>query len=128
MQLAYDLVAGGLVHVQIGDYHQAETFVGRPGRVGDLLIGDRGDGIRRNLLALSGMQAAALLRFSPNHCHLEQADGTPLVVHQWLSARLSPYDAAKANVWMKRSNRARGISLQSALAGDKEERVACHQC
>ncbi len=34
-------------------------------------------------------------------------------------ARLYPYYAAKASVWMKRSKRARGISIISALAGDK---------
>lgn len=84
VQFAYDLVAGGLIQVQIGDRYQAETLVGLPGRAGDLFIGDRGYGVRSNLLALSGMQAAALLRFSPQHCRLEQADGTPLVVHQWL--------------------------------------------
>jgi hypothetical protein len=75
VQLAYDLVEGRLIHVQVGDHHQAETLVGLPGRAGDLFVGDRGYGIRRNLLALDGMQAAALLRFSPNHCRLEQADG-----------------------------------------------------
>lgn len=74
VQLAYDLVAGHLVHVQVGDHHQAETLVGLPGRAGDLFVGDRGYGVRRNLLPLDG----ALLRFSPNHCRLEQADGTPL--------------------------------------------------
>lgn len=84
VQLAYDLVEGCLVHVQIGDHQQAETMVGLPGRAGDLFVGDRGYGIRRNILALDEMQAAALVRFSPNHCRLEQADGTPLAVHQWL--------------------------------------------
>jgi hypothetical protein len=28
MQLAYDLGAGRLAHIQIGDCHQAETLVG----------------------------------------------------------------------------------------------------
>jgi hypothetical protein len=87
VQLAYDLVQGRLVHVQIGDRHQAETLVGLPGRAGDLFVGDRGYGIRTNLFALEGMQAAALLRFSPNHCRLQQADGTPLAVSQWLQAQ-----------------------------------------
>jgi hypothetical protein len=43
VQLVYDLVEGGLVHVQVGDRHQAETMVGLPGRAGDLFVGDRGD-------------------------------------------------------------------------------------
>ena len=43
VQLAYDLVEGRLVHVQVGDRHQAETMVGLPGRAGDLFVGDRGD-------------------------------------------------------------------------------------
>ena len=34
-------------------------------------------------------------------------------------ARLYPYQAAKASVWMKRSKRARGISTISGLAGDR---------
>jgi hypothetical protein len=34
-------------------------------------------------------------------------------------ARLSPYQAAKASVWMKRSKRARGISTISVVSGDR---------
>jgi len=78
VQLAYDLGEGRLVHVQVGDRHQAETLVGLPGRAGDLFVGDRGYGVRSNVIAVDEMQAAALLRFSPSHCRLEQADGTLL--------------------------------------------------
>ena len=84
VQLAYDLVGSRLVHVQIGDRQQAETLVGLPGRPGDLFVGDRGYGKRDNVIALDGMQAAAVLRFSPNHCRVEQADGTLLQVSRWL--------------------------------------------
>src|SRR5215472_13669357 len=87
VQLAYDLVEGCLVHVQIGDHHQAETMVGLPGRAGDLFVGDRGYGSRRNILALDEMRAAALVRCSRNHCRLEQADGTPRAVKQWLQVQ-----------------------------------------
>jgi hypothetical protein len=84
VQLAYDLVEGRLVDVQVGDRQQAETLVGLPGRGGDLFVGDRGYGVRRNVVALDEMQAAALLRFSPNHCRLEQADGSLFEVVHWL--------------------------------------------
>ena len=47
-------------------------------------MGDRGYGKRDNVIALAGMQAAALLRFSPNHCRLEQADGSLFEVSRWL--------------------------------------------
>ena len=75
---------GRLVDVQVGDRQQAETLVGLPGRGGDLFVGDRGYGVRRNVIALAEMQAAALLRFSPNHCRLEQADGSLFEVVHWL--------------------------------------------
>lgn len=84
VQLAYDLVEGGLVHVQVGDRHQAETMLGLPGRAGDLFVGDRGYGVRRNVIAVDEMQAATLVRFSPNHCRVEQADGNLFEVGHWL--------------------------------------------
>ncbi|HEX4713603.1 MAG TPA: hypothetical protein VH164_01615, partial [Ktedonobacteraceae bacterium] len=87
VQLAYDLVAGRLVHVQIGDRRQAETLVGLPGQLGDLFVGDRHYGKRDNLVAVDALQAATLLRFSPQHCRLEQADGTPFAVIPWLQAK-----------------------------------------
>jgi hypothetical protein len=83
-QLAYDLVEGRLVDVQIGDRKFAETLVGLPGRPGDLFVGDRGYGKRDTVIALAGMQAAGLLRFSPNHCRLEQADASLFEVSRWL--------------------------------------------
>ena len=84
VQLAYDRVEGRLVDVQIGDRKFAETLVGLPGRPGDLFVGDRGYGKRDTVIALARMQAAAFLRFSPNHCRLEQADGSLLEVSRWL--------------------------------------------
>src|SRR5437899_10493880 len=42
VQLASDLVEGRLVHVQVGDRHEAETRVGLPGRAGARFVGDRG--------------------------------------------------------------------------------------
>ncbi len=84
VQLAYDLVEGGLVHVQVGDRHQAETMVGLPGRAGDLFVGDRGYGVRRNVIAVEEMQAVTLVRFSPNHCRVEQADSSLFEVSAWL--------------------------------------------
>ncbi len=87
VQLAYDLVEGRLVHVQVGDRHQAETMVGLPGRAGDLFVGDRGYGVRRNVIAVDEMQAATLVRFSPNHCRVERADGTLFEVSDWLEGQ-----------------------------------------
>jgi len=84
VQLAYDLVEGRLVHVRVGDRHQAETMVELPGRAGDLFVGDRGYGVRRNVIAIDEMRAASLVRFSPNHCRLEQADGSLFEVGHWL--------------------------------------------
>ena len=84
VQLASDLVEGRLVDVLIGDRKFAETLIGLPGRPGDLFVGDRGYGKRDNVMALAGMQAAALLRFSPNHCRREQADGSLFEVSRWL--------------------------------------------
>jgi Transposase DDE domain len=84
VQFAYDLVEGRLVHVQVGDRHQAETMVGLPARAGDLFVGDRGYGVRRNVIAVDEMQAASLVRFSPNHCRVEQADGSLFEVGHWL--------------------------------------------
>jgi Transposase DDE domain len=87
MQLAYHLVAGRLVQVQIGDRKQAETLVGLPEQPGDLFVGDRNYGKRDNLVAMDALQAATLLRFSPQHCRLEQADGTTFAVIPWLQSQ-----------------------------------------
>ena len=87
VQLAYDLVAGRLIQVQIGDRKQAETLVGLPGGSGDLFVGDRNYGTRPNLVAMDALQAATLCRFSPQHCLLEQADGTSLAVVPWLQSQ-----------------------------------------
>lgn len=84
VQLAYDLVEGRLVDVRIGDKRQAETLVGLPGRSGDLFLADRGYGRRRNVVAIDELQAASLLRFSPNHCQLQQQDGSDLAIDAWL--------------------------------------------
>src|SRR6266699_3213071 len=64
VQLADDLVEGRLVDVQVGDHHQAETMDGLPGRAGDLFVGDRGYGVRRNVIAVDEMQAASEARAS----------------------------------------------------------------
>jgi len=87
VQLAYDLVESRLVDVQIGDRQQAETLVGLPGRCGDLFVGDRNYGKRNNVVAMDALQAATLLRFSPKHCRVEQADGTTFLVSPWLQAQ-----------------------------------------
>jgi hypothetical protein len=87
VQLAYDLVAGRFVQVQIGDRTFAETLVGLPGQPGDLFVADRNYGKRDNLVAVDGLQAATLLRLSPQHCRLEQADGTTFAVVPWLQAQ-----------------------------------------
>ena len=84
VQLAYDLVEGRLVDVRIGDKRQAETLVGLPGRPGDLFLADRGYGRRSNIVAIEGLQATSLLRFSPNQCRLEHKDGSDLAVDPWL--------------------------------------------
>src|SRR6266700_791332 len=60
---------------------------GLPGRAGDLFVGDRGYGVRHNVIAVDEMQAASLLRFSPNHCRVEQADGSLFEVAQWLEGQ-----------------------------------------
>jgi hypothetical protein len=39
--------------------------------------------VRRNIIALDEMRAAALWRFSPNHCRLEQATGSLFEVVHW---------------------------------------------
>jgi hypothetical protein len=39
---------------------------------------------RNNVIALDEMQAAALLRFSPSQCRIEQADGSNFAVSSWL--------------------------------------------
>lgn len=87
VQLAYDLVGGRLVQVQIGDRRFAETLVGLPGQPGDLFLGDRNYGKRDNLVAMDALQAATLMRFSPQQCRLEQADGTTFAVIPWLQAQ-----------------------------------------
>jgi hypothetical protein len=87
VQLAYDLVAGRLVQVQIGDRRFAETLVGLPGQPGDLFVGDRNYGKRDNLIAMDGLRAASLVRFSPQQCRLERADGTTFGVLPWLQAQ-----------------------------------------
>jgi hypothetical protein len=84
VQLAYDLVAGRLVDVRIGDKRQAETLVGLPGQPGDLFLADRGYGRRSNVVAIDGLQAASLLRFSPTQCRLEQEDGSDVAIDPWL--------------------------------------------
>jgi Transposase DDE domain len=87
VQLAYDLVAGRLVQVQIGDRRFAETLVGLPGQPGDVFLGDRNYGKRDNLVAMDALQATTLTRFSPQHCRLEHADGTTFAVIPWLQAQ-----------------------------------------
>lgn len=87
VQLAYDLVAGRLIQVQVGDRKFAETLVGLPGQPGDLFLGDRNYGKRDNLVAMDGLQAATLLRFSPQQCRLEHADGTTFAVVGWLESQ-----------------------------------------
>jgi hypothetical protein len=40
--------------------------------------------VRRNVIAVDEMRAASLVRFSPNHCRVEQADGSLFEVGHWL--------------------------------------------
>lgn len=55
----------------------------------------------------------------PAYHRMQARLGTALHMDALTLARLYPYQAAKASVWMKRSKRARGISTMSGLAGDR---------
>ena len=50
---------------------------------------------RDNLVAVDGLQAATLLRFSPQHCRLEQANGTTFAVIPWLQAQEDDQEICK---------------------------------
>lgn len=84
VQLVYDLSAGHLQHVMVGDCHQAETLVGVPGEAGEIFLADRKYGTRANLLSREEVQASLLSRFSPQLCRLEEEDGTKIEVMAWL--------------------------------------------
>ena len=128
VQLTYDLVEGGLVHVQVGDRHQAETMVGLPGGAGDLFVGDRGYGVRRNVIAVDKMQAVTLVRFSPNHCRVEQADSSLFEVSAWLqglpeTVRIAEEEGSCVEADTRVKVRVLALRLPAAEAQKARERV-----
>jgi hypothetical protein len=67
-------------------------MVGLKGEPGDLFVGDRKYGTRANLVAMDGLQAATLCRFSPQQCQLEHADGSQMTVVSWLQSQPEDHD------------------------------------
>lgn len=57
MQITYDISAGALVDIRVGDAHLAETLRGLPLCEGDVLLNDRGFTRRAGIVAVANQRA-----------------------------------------------------------------------
>ncbi len=86
VHLAYDLGAGRLVDVRVHDRHTAEGFTLFEWRPGDIVVADRGDSRRGQLVWVLRAGAHVLVRLSVHQVPLLDQQGTPLDVIAWLTA------------------------------------------
>lgn len=84
MQLTYDVGAGALVDVRVGDAHLAETVQGLPLAEGDVLLNDRGFTRRAGIAAVATQHASQLGRWSQTGARLQHEDGSALNMGAWL--------------------------------------------
>jgi Transposase DDE domain len=86
VQITYDIRAGALVDIRVGDAHLAETLLGLPLGKGDVLLNDRGFTRRAGIVAVANQQAQQLGRWSQTGATLQKEDGTALCVDDWLDS------------------------------------------
>jgi hypothetical protein len=84
VQITYDISAGALVDIRVGDAHLAETLLGLPLCEGDVLLNDRGFTRRAGIVAVANQRAYQLGRWSQTGARLQKEDGTTLGVDEWL--------------------------------------------
>lgn len=86
VQLTYDVGAGALVDIRVGDAHLAETAEGLPLAEGDVLLNDRGFTRRAGIAAVANQHAYQLGRWSQTGARLQHEDGTTLNMDAWLES------------------------------------------
>lgn len=86
VQITYDVGAGALVDLRVGDAHLAETVLGLPLHEGDVVLNDRGFTRRPGIVAIAAHQAYQLGRWAQNGARLQHEDGTALQVDGWLDS------------------------------------------
>ena len=86
VQITYDIGAGALVDLRVGDAHLAETLLGLPLCQGDVLLNDRGFTRRAGIVAVANQGAYQLGRWSQTGASLQKEDGTALCVDDWLDS------------------------------------------
>jgi hypothetical protein len=86
VQITYDIRAGALVDIRVGDAHLAETLLELPVGKGDVLLNDRGFTRRAGIVAVANQQAQQLGRWAQTGASLQQEDGTALCMDDWLDS------------------------------------------
>ena len=87
VQITYDIGAGALVDIRVGDAHLAETLLGLPLGQSDLLLNDRGFTRRAGIAAVARQQAHYLGRWSQTRARLRAVRmGPECRMDEWLES------------------------------------------
>ncbi len=86
MQMTYDVGAGALVDIRVGDAHLSETLQGLPLAEGDVVLNDRGFTRRTGIAAVASLQAYQLGRWLQTGARLQHEDGSTLNIDAWLES------------------------------------------
>jgi hypothetical protein len=68
VQITYDISAGALVDIRVGDAHLAETLLGLPLCEGDVLLNDRGFTRRAGIVVVNDVRSGQVLPSNVSTC------------------------------------------------------------
>jgi DDE family transposase len=87
VHVAYDLATGRLAQVSLSDRHGAESFSRFVLQPNDVIVGDGGYGYRVCVVYACKRDAFAIVRICPSTFPLQDEQGNPLDVVQWLKEK-----------------------------------------
>jgi hypothetical protein len=98
---AFDLLAGRLTQVKVTDCHEGEHLEIFDLQPGDLVVTDRANGLRTRIAFVLSKLADIIVRISPSKFPMEDEQGIPIVVVDWLKGLQAPAGHVESRlVWI----------------------------
>jgi Transposase DDE domain len=121
---AFDLLSGRLTQVKVTDDKEGEHLEVFDLSCGDLVVTDRANGLRERVAFVQSKLADIIVRITPRQFPMEDKQGGPIVVIDWLKALHAPDGAIFSRpVWVthnKQRMKLRFIALRLSEAQQKK--------
>lgn len=100
LHLGFDLCAGRMTDVHLTDGKQGESLTRWQFAPGEICLADRASGVPRSLGVLLGAAASFVIRIGWQNLPLQDAQGQPFCLPQWLKVQSDDPSAPPAQVWV----------------------------